>query len=110
MKKKIILLNIFFLVSIFANFFLGYTILKETQETAVTLPIVQKQESTKDPQEFVSTVFVLPHPPDFLEGKKIRFLSYTTRAENGKKWILFKEKTNNGYKETRVDAGAIRWF
>ncbi|TGM03719.1 hypothetical protein EHQ76_08720 [Leptospira barantonii] len=110
MKKKTTLLNIFFFVSIFANFFLSYKVLKKTQETAVTLPIVHTQENTKDVQEFVSTVFVLPHPPDFLEGKKIRFLSYTTHKDKGKKWILFKEKTNKGYKETRVDAEAIRWF
>ncbi|EMG22336.1 hypothetical protein LEP1GSC150_4131, partial [Leptospira interrogans serovar Copenhageni str. LT2050] len=38
------------------------------------------------------------------------FLSYTTRKENGRKWILFKEKIGNGQKETKVDAEAVRWF
>ncbi|EKO71196.1 hypothetical protein ACO2J1_05390 [Leptospira interrogans] len=108
MKKRIIL--ILFGISVFCNLLFVYQVFKKFSkpEAIATKPDCRKE--VEDKREFYSVVRILPHPPDFLEGRSLRFLSYTTRKENGRKWILFKEKISNGQKETKVDAEAVRWF
>lgn len=105
MKQKIIL--ILFGISAFCNLLFVFLAFKKFTEP---VSITAQPNCPKDKKEFFSVVRILPHPPDFLEGKSLRFLSYTTQKENGRRWILFQEKIGNGQKETKVDAEAVRWF
>ncbi|MCG6169999.1 hypothetical protein [Leptospira sanjuanensis] len=99
------------ILSVFCNLLFVYQNLSQTRNVATPIPeTADCNPQKKDFRESVSTAEILPHPPDFLEGKKIRFFSYTTRKAEGKRWILFQEKIGNRKKETKVDAEAVRWF
>ncbi|WP_241686913.1 hypothetical protein [Leptospira stimsonii] len=111
MNKYETFLLTFLLLSITLNLFFvfkkiprapNHSIEKEAE--ANSLP---KNELSK---EWISSAEILPHPPEFLKGRKIRFLSYQVRTSDGKSWILFKEKRGNAILETKVDAEAVRWF
>ncbi|WP_036095607.1 hypothetical protein [Leptospira weilii] len=98
--------------SILCNFAFAYEIFKKprTETVQVGAKSACEGQENGNKKEFLSTAEALPHPPVFLEGRKIRFLSYSVKTENGKKWILFKEKRGNGITETKIDAEAVRWF
>lgn len=108
MKQQIIL--ILFGISVFCNLLFAYLVFKKFPEPVSITAQPNCPKEVEDKKEFFSVVRILPHPPDFLEGKSLRFISYTTQKENGRKWILFQEKIGNGQKETKVDAEAVRWF
>lgn len=108
MQKRIIL--VLFGISTFCNLLFVYPVFKKSPEPVSITAKSDCPKEVENKKEFFSVVRILPHPPDFLEGKSLRFLSYTTRKEKGRKWILFQEKIGNSQKETKVDAEAVRWF
>ncbi|WP_078125914.1 hypothetical protein [Leptospira alexanderi] len=113
MKRKKRVFLILLGISILCNFLFAYKIFQKIPTEAVQVGVKSGCEDSKEnsnKKELLSTAEILPHPPDFLKGKKIQFFSYTTRKENGKKWILFQEKIGNRQKEAKVDAEAVRWF
>lgn len=55
------------------------------------------------------SVYVLPHPPDFLEGRRIYFKDYYIQNLNNKQIIIFNEIKNDEWVETKVDSEAVRW-
>ncbi|TGM58668.1 hypothetical protein [Leptospira adleri] len=111
LKGKYTVFLILLLVSIALNLFFAFT--KVTQvpdqcsERASEINSTQQHEL---PKEWVSSAEILPHPPEFFKGRKIRFLSYQVRKIDGRSWILFKEKRGAVTVETKVDAEAVRWF
>lgn len=113
MKRKERVFLILLGISILCNFLFAYKIFQKPPIEAVRVRAKSDCGDSKEnanKKELLSTAEILPHPPDFLKGKKIQFFSYTTRKENGKKWILFQEKIGNRQKEAKVDAEAVRWF
>lgn len=55
------------------------------------------------------SVYIKPHPPDFLEGRKLFFKDYTIENKDGKTFVVFTESNNNSFSKTVVDSEAIVW-
>jgi len=51
----------------------------------------------------------MPHPPHFLEGRRLYFREYTINESPGKSKIVFQEKLGNKWQATEVDSEAVRW-
>jgi hypothetical protein len=56
-----------------------------------------------------NSVYVMPHPPNFLEGRRIIFQKYAIEEKEGKRKILFLEKIGRNWQTTEVDSEAVRW-
>ncbi|RHX89133.1 hypothetical protein [Leptospira stimsonii] len=109
-KKEMFLLTLL-LLSITLNLFFVFRKIPQapnhSSEREAERNSVPKNEITK---EWISSAEILPHPPGFLKGRKIRFLSYQVRKSGGKSWILFNEKRGTEIVQTKVDAEAVQWF
>ena len=68
-----------------------------------TTPPGEKKEDT------LLSVYVMPHPPNFLTGRRIYFKSYQSVTIRGKKYIRFTEKRGGNWTRTLVESEAIRW-
>lgn len=114
-SKKTLLFSLILTVSSLGNLFLLWLGISSTQKSIPktiqcepTNTAIDKENENRQP---TSTAEILPHPPVFLEGRKIRFQSYSVKTIQGKKWILFKEIKGGGtIADLKVDAEAVRWF
>lgn len=113
--KKSVLWIAILTVSLLVNLFLLSLEALQTRPNAPNRCVQDEKPFAKgtEPQpdlSFASTAEILPHPPAFLEGRKIRFVAYSVQTIQGKKWILFKEIKGKSISDLKVDAEAVRWF
>ncbi|MCG9876637.1 MAG: hypothetical protein MH321_17815 [Leptospiraceae bacterium] len=55
------------------------------------------------------SVYIMPHPPNFLEGRRLYFREYSIIESSGISKIIFQEKIGNKWQATEVDSEAVRW-
>ncbi len=63
----------------------------------------------KSYKESLNSVYIMPHPPNFLDGRRLYFREYSIIESSGKSKIIFQEKIGNKWQATEVDSEAVRW-
>ncbi|MCZ8343411.1 MAG: hypothetical protein O9301_10295 [Leptospira sp.] len=72
-------------------------------------PIPNTIHPFKNQDHPLLSVYVLPHPPDFLEGRQIFFKDYKIESAESKQIIIFNEKKEGKWIETKVNSEAVQW-
>ncbi|MCE9501572.1 MAG: hypothetical protein K8R21_13890 [Leptospira sp.] len=104
MNRLSIVLFIALFLSIATNLFL--LIKLNSQSSTNSMPVAN--QSNPEPGKILS-VYIMPHPPSFLEGRTLQFKDYKTENRDGKKFIVFREKRGDRFVSTKVDSEAVRW-
>lgn len=113
MKQKyhLIILYLALVLSISANFYLykKHLLLPDKEKEKVSLSPDSILPLQKTHKESLNSVYIMPHPPNFLDGRRLYFREYSTIESSGKSKIIFQEKIGNKWQATEVDSEAVRW-
>ncbi|BDA79518.1 hypothetical protein LPTSP3_g24480 [Leptospira kobayashii] len=72
--------------------------------------IIKYSKPVKQEVAKLSRVYLLPHPPDFLEGKYINIQKFEKINIEGKIFWRLEEVTDNGkVKSWEVEESSVRW-
>lgn len=55
------------------------------------------------------SIFIKPHPPNFLEGRRITFSDFEVTKVDGATFVTFSEIQDGMVVKTTVDSEAIQW-
>lgn len=80
---------------------------KSPPETAAAERAAQQSESGRRPAQWME-VYVRPHPPDFLEGRWIRFTRYSRVSDGGRDSVVF-YGVSSAQPLARVAADSVDW-
>jgi len=110
-KYHLILLYLALILSISANFYLykKHLLLPDKEKEKVSLSPDSILPSERIQKGTLNSVYIMPHPPHFLEGRRLYFREYTINESPGKSKIVFQEKLGNKWQATEVDSEAVRW-
>lgn len=114
-STHIIILYAILSISLFGNLYLLFNQERDQEVSIVPdpdiseLPSLKLEQKPKGSRESLLSVFILPHPPEFFEGRRIYFKDYSIEESDNKRFILFNEKLNDQWVTTRVDSEAVKW-